>query len=317
MESGGPSLGAVTTARAGTSRLPTLLERLSRLSTARGFDAYRDVDWDDPEMVLDPADPRLVLADDDPLATTAWYRSLDEAEQARIGLLRVAASFRTGWHFENLLQQGLLHRALYLPHEGPEFRYIHHELIEESQHTLMFEEFVRRTGLRVRGMPGWLRRFTETLIRLLSRHSPVVFFAMVLGGEEPLDLLQRRALASGRVHPLVERIMGIHVAEEARHISYARAAIEHEAERLHPARRRTVAFFTPVVLGVMVRLMLRPTHDLVGGGVPRDVVRELYRSEPGRQHLVDAVARIRALMVDLDLVTPSARFMWRRFGLWE
>jgi hypothetical protein len=299
-----------------TQRFPTLVRRLSRLSTARGFDAYRDVAWDDDEMALDPADPRLELHDGDPLATTDWYRDLPAEERARIGLVRVAASFRTGWHFENLLQQGLLHRALYLPAGEPEFRYIHHELIEESQHTLMFEELVRRSGVAVRGMPWWLRRFTESLIRILSRHSPVVFFAMVLGGEEPLDLLQRRTLAAG-THPLVARVMGIHVAEEARHISYARAAIERDAATLNPLRRRTVAFFTPLVLGIMVRLMLRPTHDLEAAGVPRAVLVDMYRSEPGRRHLLDGVARIRELLIEEELVTPSARWMWRRLRIWD
>lgn len=299
-----------------TQRFPTLVRRLSRLSTARGFDAYRDVAWDDDEMALDPSDPRLELHDGDPLATTDWYRALPAEERARIGLVRVAASVRTGWHFENLLQQGLLHRALYLPDGDPEFRYIHHELIEESQHTLMFEELVRRSGATVRGMPWWLRRFTESLIRILSRHSPVVFFAMVLGGEEPLDLLQRRTLAAG-THPLLARVMGIHVAEEARHISYARAAIVRDAAPLHPLRRRTVAFFTPLVLGIMVRLMLRPTHDLVAAGVPRAVLVDMYRSEPGRRHLLDGVARIRELLAGEDLITPSARWMWRRLGIWD
>lgn len=275
-------------------------------------------------MALDPADVRLALPPDDPLATTDWYRALGPAEQAGVGLARTAASFRTGWQFENLLQQGLLHRALYLTDDGPapggeaetEFQYLHHEIIEESQHTLMFEEFVRRSGLSVRGMPRWLRGFTERLLRVLSRHSPVVFFAMVLGGEEPLDLIQRRTLAAGN-HPLVERIMSLHVAEETRHISYARAAIERDVATLHPARRQTVAFFTPVALAVMVRLMLRPTYDLVAAGVPRGVLAEMYRSGPGRAHLADAVAGVRELFVELDMVTPAARCIWRAAGIWS
>lgn len=297
-------------------RFPRTLQRLSRLSSKRGFDAYRDVDWDAPELVLDPGDPRLRLPDDDPLAATEWYRALSESEQAHVGLARIAASLKTGWHFENLLQQGLLHRVLYLPAGSPEFRYIHHELIEESQHTLMFEELVLRSGLSLRGMPWWLRRFTESLIRVLSRHSPVVFFAMVLGGEEPLDLLQRRTLATDHTHPLVERVMKIHIAEEARHISYARAAIEDEVPKLSGIRRQSVAFFTPLALGIMARLMVQPTHDLVVGGVPKYVLRASYRSDAGRQLLADGVARIRSLLIDLDMVTPASRPMWRAFGLW-
>lgn len=298
-------------------RFTTTLQRLSRLSTGRGFDAYRDVPWDDDGFELDPTDPRLALPALDPLADTDWYRALDDEQRARVGLARITTSVTTARQFENLLQQGLLHRALYLPPGDPEFRYIHHEVIEEAQHTLMFEELVVRAGAGPRGMPWWLRRFTESLMPVLARHSAVVFFAMVLGGEEPLDLIQRRTVAESDVHPLVERVMRIHIAEEARHISYARSAIEVEAPQLSRARRQSVAFFTPLALGIMARLMLRPNHDLVAAGVPREVLREVDRSAAGRALLVDGVAKIRRLFVELDLVTPPARWMWRRLGLWS
>ena len=297
-------------------RFITTLQRLSRLS-GRGFDAYRDVPWDDEGFELDPTDPSLALPAHDPLASTAWYRALDESERARIGLARITTSVTTARQFENLLQQGLLHRALYLPAGDPEFRYIHHEVIEEAQHTLMFEELVVRAGAAPRGMPWWLRRFTESLMPLLARHSPVVFFAMVLGGEEPLDLIQRRTVAEPTVHPLIERVMRIHIAEEARHISYARGAIEAEAPRLGRVRRQTVAFFTPLALGIMARLMLRPNHDLAAAGVPREVLRAVDDAESGRQLLIDGVAKVRQLFVDLDLVPRPARWMWRRLGIWH
>lgn len=298
---------------------PAALRRLNRLSATKRNDAFVDVPWEDHE--IDPTDLRFVLPPDDPLADTDWYRSLDAADQARVGLLRIVASLRTAWHFENILQQGLLHRALYMDHDEPgsaeEFRYIHNEIIEESNHTLMFHELIERSGFRVRGMHFLLRHLAAWLMRILTHHSPVVFFSMVLGGEEPLDLLQRRTLAQDYIHPLVERIMRIHVAEEARHISYARAAIRDEAARLGPLRRQTVAFFTPLALGIMVRLMAQPTHDLVAGGVPIDVARASYRSPAGRQLLVDGVARIRGLLTDLGLTPAPSRVMWRALRIWE
>ena len=42
----------------------TLIERLSRQSVDKHFDAYADVAWDDPEMRIDPADPRWELPPD-------------------------------------------------------------------------------------------------------------------------------------------------------------------------------------------------------------------------------------------------------------
>lgn len=300
-------------------RFTMTLGRLNQLSEKNRTDPFDDVPWEDHDV--DRSDVRFVLPSEDPLAQTSWYRSLACEDQARVGLLRIVASLRTAWHFENILQQGLLHRALYMPHHEPnsaeEFRYIHHEVIEESNHTLMFYELIERSGFRVRGMHFLLRHLAAWLMRILGRHSPVVFFSMVLGGEEPLDLLQRRTLAKSDLHPLVERIMRIHVAEEARHISYARAAIRDEAARLSPFRRQTVAFFTPLALGIMVRLMAQPTHDLVAGGVPIEVARESYRSPAGRQLLVDGVARIRGLLTELGLTPATARMMWRALRIWD
>ena len=128
---------------------------------------------------------------------------------------------KIGWHFENLLQRGLLHTPSRSPNGSPEFRYLHHEIIEESQHTLMFQEFVNRSGLPVRGMP-WICRSSAELVVPPRPPAPALFFVLVLGGEDPADHLQRQQLRGADAHPLVERIMRIHVTEEARHLSFAR-----------------------------------------------------------------------------------------------
>ncbi len=301
------------------------VSRLSQASVRRRSNSHAEVLAD--QGALDPTHPGLRLPEGDPLAQSMWYQSLPPEQQSRIGFLRLAVSLKTAWQFENILQQGLLHRALYLSEGTEEFRYIHYEVIEESQHTLMFDELIRRwsgssrssrsSGLSptLRGMPSWLRHVAAQLMRILGRHSPVVFFSMVLAGEEPLDLMQRQWLGTDDLPPIVQQVLQIHVAEEARHISYARAAIRDEAARLSSLRRRTVAFFTPVALGIMVRLMVRPTHDLLAGGIPRDVLSEVYRSPAGRDQMIDGVGRIRALLAELGLVDRTARLMWRAMGI--
>ena len=293
----------------------TMVERLSRLSAGKGFDAYRDVDWDDAGT-LDPTDERWVLPDIDPLAATDFYRSLPADEQARIGLVRMASCLKTGWLFENLLQQGLLHRALYLRDGSEEFRYVLHEVIEESQHTLMFNEFVNRAGVPVRGMPAWLRLAVEQLVPRISLADPSLFFVLVLGGEDPIDCLQRRMLARGGGHPLLEQIMRIHIAEEARHISYARAAMKQHVPRLPRWRRHSLAIAVPIVLGIMIRLMVRPTGDVVRAGVPWAVVRDAYRTDAGTELFAASAAKPRKLMRELGLMTPAAERVWKRLRIW-
>lgn len=294
----------------------TMVGRLSRLSAGKGFDAYRDVDWD-AAGELDPADPRWVLPDVDPLADSEWYRARSDDERARIGLVRMASCLKTGWHFENLLQQGLLHRALYLRAGSEEFRYVLHEVIEESQHTLMFNEFVNRSGVDVRGMPKWLRLLVEQFVPRVSISDPGLFFLMVLGGEDPIDCLQRRMLTRGGGHPLLESIMRIHIAEEARHISYARSAMKKYVPRLGRARRAALSIAAPLVLGIMVHLMVKPGHDVVRAGVPRRVIRDAYRTPAGRALMAETAAKPRQLLRELGVETAVGRAVWRAFGIWS
>ncbi|MGH8998162.1 MAG: AurF N-oxygenase family protein [Acidimicrobiia bacterium] len=300
-----------------TATFDETVARLSRLSSGRGFDAYADVDWDDPEMVVDPADPRWELGATDPLAATDWYRSQPSETRSAIGLYRYAACMKTGWHFENLLQRGLLAYVVGLPDGAPEFRYAHHELIEESQHTLMFGEFISRSGFAVRGMPRGLLRLVEMSGTRLARRYPMLFFVGVLGGEEPIDHIQRRQLSGGEsLHPLAERIMRIHVTEEARHLSFARHSLQRGIPELSRRRRRVLSLVAPVVLGVLARTMLGPPPDLVRHfGIPKDVVRDATRSPEGRQIARDAVSRTRRLLTELGLVRGPARLVWRIMGI--
>jgi para-aminobenzoate N-oxygenase AurF len=292
------------------------LERLNRLSVDRHTHAY-EIAWDDPDLALRPDDPRLELPAYDPLSATDWYRSQPPEVRHRLALYRYAACMKIGWQFENLLQRGLLRYAMGLPNGTPEFRYLHHEIIEESEHTLMFQEFVNRSELPVRGMPLILRLAAELTVLPLARVFPELFFLHVLGGEEPVDLFQRRQLQE-ETHPLVERIMRIHVAEEARHVSYARQHLRHHVPRLGRLRRGVLTLAGPLVLGTMARLMLYPPGDMIREfHIPRRARRQAFRSPQGRQLLKDSVARIRKLWIDLDLVSPAGKALWRVAGIWD
>ncbi|HEX8803096.1 MAG TPA: diiron oxygenase [Acidimicrobiales bacterium] len=293
-----------------------MVARLSKLSVARHFDAYADVAWDDPDMRVDPADARWTALAVDPVAGTDWYRGLGPEERARYGLYRIAAAMKVGWHFENLLQRGLLVWAFRLPNGAPEFRYVHHEIVEESQHTLMFQELVDRSGLPVRGMPLWARAAAALAVVPAARWDAPLFFFLVLGGEDPVDHVQRVELQRGSPHPLVERIMRIHVTEEARHISFARNYLRHTVPRLGRARRQALAVVVPVVMGVMTRLMLEPPSDLRRHcGLPDRVARRAMRSPEGRRLLVDSARKVRRLCEELGLMTRAGRATWRAVGL--
>lgn len=294
-----------------------MVARLSRQSVDKHFDAYLDVDWEAPEMAIDPEDNRFSLWSFDPLAATDWYRSQPPEVRSCVGLHRIAAAMRTGWEFENVLQRGLLEYAFWLPNHRPEFRYVHHEITEESQHTLMFQEVIDRSGLDIRGMP-WRMKVASRPIVWLSRLFPPLFFLFVLGGEDPVDYIQRRQLRTGQNHPAIERIVRIHVTEEARHISFARQYLKRTVPRLGFLKRRVLGFVAPLLFGTMSRLMCFPSADLVRTyAVPRSQLREQLRSDVGRQVLRDSVAKPRKLCAELGLINPIERQVWRLLGVWD
>jgi len=293
-----PRTSRTTTAPvgSGSTREPevafrNLVTRLCRQSVDRHFDAFADVEW---------------------------YRELSPERQAQIGLHRLAVMMRTGWEFENLLQRGLLTRAFRLPNGRPEFRYLHHEVIEESQHTMMFQELVNRTGLPIRGMSRPLRLAAEGLVLPLARVFPELFFLFVLGGEDPIDHVQRQRLRHGVSHPLAERIMRIHVTEEARHLSFARHFLKTSVPKMGRTRRLILTLAAPVLLGIMAETMLAPSATFAADtGVPRRVVRQAARSEASRVRSRDAVTKVRRLWRELGLLTPVSTSLWRAFHLWD
>ena len=293
-----------------------LLARLSHQSVVKHFDAYGDIDWDSEEFRIDPSDSRWELGEDDALGGTAWYRSQPPEIRARIGLQMYATFMKIGAQFESVLKRGLLDFAATLPNSSSEFRYVYHEVIEEAQHSLMFQEFVNRTGMDIPGLTGPLR-FAARRVVGLARRFPELFFFFVLGGEDPIDHVQRTQLRSGRpMHPLLKRIMQIHVTEEARHLCFARHYLKQNVPRLSAVRRFLLAVRTPFLLGGMSQLMMRPSPQVVREyHIPKSVLAEAYRHNPRhRQNTIDALRKVRMLCAELGILKPS---LWKLLGVWD
>ena len=116
------------------------------------FDAYADVAWDDAGVPHRPTDPRWELPPTPVSARPSGTEGSRAEVRSRIGLHSIAANMKAGLQFESVLKRGLLEYAYRLPDRSPEFRYVYHEVIEEAQHSLMFQEFVNRCGLDTPGL---------------------------------------------------------------------------------------------------------------------------------------------------------------------
>jgi len=294
-----------------------LLRTLSEASVEHHFDAFTDIAWDDPAYAIDPADPRWILPAVDPLGRTEWYRSLPRERQIEVGFYRQTNVVKVGLQFEQVLVAGLMMYCLDLPNGRAEFRYSTHEATEECHHTQMFQEFVNRTGLDVPGAHS-LFRALGPFLPLAAKHVPFLFFIGVLGGEEPIDYVQKVMLRSGEeMHPLLHRISQIHVAEEARHIGFAHQYLEHRAPRLNRLQRGVASVLTPVLMRVLCDAIVVPGPRAVREmGIPKDVVREVWWGSPeSRKFLRDMFGDVRMLAEETGLMNPVSRRVWRALGI--
>lgn len=296
---------------------PTLVARLNRQSVVKHFDAYADVAWDTPEHHIDPCDPRFERPDTHGLGATAWYRGLPGEKRAQMGLHIALAQLRIGIDFESVLSRGLLEFASVQEPGSAELRYAYHEVIEEAQHSLMFQEFIHRAGLPVRGLQGadlWGSR----RVPRLGRTFPALFFIHVLGGEAPIDHAQKLELArQGALHPLLRRIMQIHVTEEARHICFAKSWVRTNVPQLGALSMLRLRLHVPFILSVMARQMMEPPRWLLDAyAVPKEVRREAFVLDmEHRRLLAEGVRPLRDLCAEVGILTPGLAPLWRALGL--
>ncbi len=291
-----------------------VLKGLSVASVEHHFDAFVDVPWDSPDFQIRNDDPRWALpANIDPLGSHPWYQAQSLERQIEIGLWRQANVLRVGVQFENILIRGIMAYCFELQNGSPEFRYLMHEATEECHHNQMFQEAINRIGADVPGMP-WLMRRISWLIPSAASAFPVTFFIGVLAGEEPIDHTQKAILRAGNdLPPVMSRIMEIHVAEEARHISFAHEFIKRHGPRLGRVDRFIVSLLFPIIMRIGADLIMIPPKSFRKKfGIPRKVLKDLYWKSPeSRVRLQEMFGDARMLAEQSGLMTRSSRQMWR------
>lgn len=293
-----------------------MLTTLSEGSVRRNFNPYTDIDWASPEFAVRADDERWILPASDPLGGHPWYLAQPAARRIAIGQWRQANVAKVGLQFESVLIRGLANYAFWVPNGSPEFRYCVHEAIEECNHTLMFQEMINRIGVDVPGLPRLLR-WVSPLVPLASGPLPIPFFFGVLAGEEPIDHTQKQVLRDGgegrELHPIMAKVMAIHVAEEARHISFAHEYLRKRLPHLDSRRRLVLSISVPLMMRVLCQAILVPPRSFFHEyGIPPEIRRELFfRSPESRKWLQDMFGDVRMLCHDTGLMNPAARLLWR------
>ncbi|MFI6522971.1 diiron oxygenase [Spirillospora sp. NPDC050679] len=294
-----------------------VLRTLSEGSVNRRFDPYLDIDWDSPEYAIDPEDPRWILPDDcDPLGAHPWYQALPEERKIEIGLWRVANIQKVGLQFESVLIRGMMQYAMRLPNQTPEFRYCLHEMTEECNHIQMFQELVNRTGQDVPGMRADYRATSH--FWHLGAYLPVIFFIGILAGEEPIDHFQKDVVRRGDDRPAaLLRTMQIHIAEEARHISFAHRFLREHVKRQSRPGKAVTSIAYPLIMRWLAGAIMAPPRDMAKKfGIPRQVMREAFWDSPKSQELMrNYFGDVRMLAEEIGLMNPASRAVWKKLGI--
>jgi P-aminobenzoate N-oxygenase AurF len=294
-----------------------LLARLNSLSVTHGHDPFVDIDWDAPENRIDPRDERLAIDPGHALAGSDWYAALAPEARTRFGLEWLAQVVKYGIAFEAVLCRGLLEFAQALPNGSPEFRYALHEIVEEARHSMMLQELIDRSGCQPHPLTA-LERLLDDRIAALGRSFPELFFFSVLAGEIFIDEQNREQLRrpSERQHPLVRRVMQIHVVEEARHVRFAASYLRERLPRLGFLRRERLAFTLPAMFSETSRMMLVPDRALCARyAIPPRTLRAAFGAGSAhRTRVAQMLAPVRALCEEQGLLRRRHALAWRAFG---
>ncbi|MEP9413220.1 diiron oxygenase [Gordonia sp. VNQ95] len=295
-----------------------VLEDLSAASVHRNFDPYLDIDWDAPEMAVISHDRRWILSYDvDPIGRSAWYQAQPEDTQIAIGMWRQANVAKVGLQFESILIRGLMQYSFKLDNGDKQFRYTTHESKEECNHTLMFQELVNRIGMDVPGAKKFYRRISM-FVPLASTIFPTVFFFGVLGGEEPIDHLQKDFLrTTDDLHPAMAAVMQLHVAEEARHISFAHHHLRETVPQKGPVQRFILSLMLPLTMRILLgAIMVPPRSFRREFDIPDSVMRDIFwRSKESKRVRRNVFGDVRMLGDQCGLMNPVSRVLWRALGI--
>jgi hypothetical protein len=292
-----------------TDALPRTGRRSVQLTAASErmtLDPFIEVDWeipiDDRAYHLPPEWLPLY-------GTDAWEAMTPEA---RITYSRheCAALCGAGIWFENRLMQLVLRHLAELPVHSPAHRYLLVEVADECRHSTMFGEYIRRAGTPAYG-PSADAGELDALGDVPGKQT--FGYVLILAVEELLDVINRATMKDDRIHPVSRDIAKLHVAEEARHVSFAKTYLTEVWPTLNEEERQGVQSLAPAAVAIVADLTIDPAvYEALGiiGG------EEDARSNPHhRARVVQGLAKLTSFLQHLSVIDDASSPTWRQLGL--
>jgi P-aminobenzoate N-oxygenase AurF len=280
-------------------------ERLLKGSVKKSYEPVVDIDWDAP---LDP-DKFYLPPQTISLYGTRLWEQMSREQRIELSRQEFVNTLSAGIWFENILNQALLRDMM---HKDPTKFATHYALTElgdETRHMVMFGKAIERVGAK----PVRPRLYQRMIINAL----PLVFkgallWVAALIGEEIFDALQRQMMDDPQLQPIVQRLMRIHVTEEARHIQFARDGVR---RRVRDMPRINKVFMANIngLGGPFFRYLFTNPAPYKRAGLPVRKARLAALTNPHyHETSVIGFAPLAAFLEEVGLMGPIARRLWKR-----
>lgn len=282
-------------------------DRLLHGSIKRSYEPAVDIDWTaplDPDKFFLP--PQMIT-----IYGTPEWAAMTREQQRELSRQQLVNMLSAGIWFENILNQALLREMMHRNPTARSTQYMLTELGDETRHMVMFGKTIDRVGgIPVR--PSLIQRMIINSLPFIFR-GPVLWTAALVG-EELFDALQRQILEDPDLQPIVQRLMRIHVTEEARHIQFARDGLRKEAPAMSWHRRLLLRNLHGVG-GPFYRMLFTLPIYYNRAGLNGARMRRVARSNP---HFLlkcrESFQPLASFLDDVGLMGPLSRLMWRRAG---
>jgi P-aminobenzoate N-oxygenase AurF len=282
-------------------------ERLLKGSVKKSYAPVVDIDWDAP---LDE-DKFFLPPESVSLYGTSMWDEMTREQQIELSRQEFVNTLSAGIWFENILNQALLRKVM---HQDPTSRATHYELTElgdETRHMVMFGKAIEHVGAKP-VQPRWYQRVIINALPLGFKGS--VLWVAALIGEEIFDSIQRQMMDDPELQPMVQRLMRIHVTEEARHIQFARDGLRKRTPNMKRLNRLWISNINGLG-GYFFRYLFTNKVPYYRVGLDARRARRIARSSRHRHEVqVTGFAPLAAFLEEVGLMGPIARRMWRRTG---
>jgi hypothetical protein len=280
-------------------------DRLLRGSVKKYYEPIVDIDWDaelDPDKFFLP--PKVVS-----LYGTPIWDAMTREQQIELSRQELVNTLSAGIWFENILNQAILRTIM---HQDPTANATHYALTElgdETRHMVMFGKAISRVGAKPI-QPRWWQRVVINALPLAFKGSVLWIAALI--GEEIFDSLQRRMMDDTELQPMVQRLMRIHVTEEARHIQFARDGVRKRVGEMPRLNRWWVSNINGVG-GYFFQFLFSNKVQYRRVGLDARAARRMARRSQHRHEVqIAGFAPLAAFLDEVGLMGRIARRMWRR-----